>query len=442
MNDMFSPHLKVALDSDEAYASTLDLLLTKGVDVRLGDSKSTGSGKLTKELLNFKVVLENPRERFIKNPNRMLNLPAAVARFIWMMAGSDRLADIAFYEPKVRFFTDDGISVPGSSYGQRILQPRPGLNQFLAVVDRLKEDHASRRAAIAIYHPEDSVRNSVDIPCAFGVFYHIRNNLLYSTTLMRSNNAHILMPYNLFEFSLLAEVVASEVGVNLGPLTHSVISMHIYENDFESSKKVIEGFKAIDSSKFPNIPEMPQGGAIEEIRKLVILEARLRHASGGIGENNIDQWIQEGENSLTSYWRQFYFLLLLFVVRQNGSQGAIDAIKTVIDAPWKNYLQPHDFILKSDEKRGDLSILELPAASSPKIIPFQNSRTHDALKKAVETWELKNGSVSWKEFTELETLYLNEIAARGDRDEIHEEELSLRLTSIRMPKEEFKLDGN
>ena len=440
MNEILAPALPTSQDSDGAYAKTLDLLLEKGVEVQLGDSKSTGSGKLTKELLNFKIVVEDPRERFIKNPNRPLNLPAAVARFIWMMAGSDRLADIAFYEPKVRFFTDDGISVPGSSYGQRILQPRPGLNQFVAVVDRLKQDQASRRAAIAIYHPEDAVRNSADIPCAFGVFYHIRDGRLYSTTLMRSNNAHILMPYNLFEFSLLAEVVASEVGVELGPLTHSVVSMHIYENDFESSKKVVEGFTKIDAQKYPSIDKMPTGEAIEEIKKLVILEAQLRHASGAIGENNIEQWIERGEEGLTPYWRQFYFLLLLFISKQNGSQGAIDAIKTVIVSPWREYLQPHDFELKAEDRRGDISVLELPAFSNPKIVPIYQTKTLAALKKAVESWEPKKGTITWKEFSELEAQFANEIAARGDRDEIPEDEFEKALQKLRGPNE-FKLQG-
>ena len=122
-----SPAYVPSGNADEAYAETLSRLLDHGAEVTGGESLSVGSGKKCHELLNFTVVLDSPRDRLIFNEARRLNLPAAVARFLWMMAGSDRLADIAFYEPKVSFFTDDGISIPGSSYGQRILRSRPAL---------------------------------------------------------------------------------------------------------------------------------------------------------------------------------------------------------------------------------------------------------------------------------------------------------------------------
>ena len=146
----------IAVDADSAYAETLRSVLENGLEATAGASLSVGAGKPSKEILNFSCVLSQPRKRLPHNPARKLNLPAAVARFVWMMAGSDRLADIAFYEPKVSFFSDDGIAVPGSSYGQRILRSRPGLNQLESAIARLKQDPASRRAAISIYHPEDA----------------------------------------------------------------------------------------------------------------------------------------------------------------------------------------------------------------------------------------------------------------------------------------------
>ena len=176
----------LAEDADAGFAETLRAVLASGMEGTAGASLSVGSGKQSKEILNFTCVLTQPRSRLPHNPARKLNLPAAIARFVWMMAGSDRLADIAFYEPKVSFFSDDGIAVPGSSYGQRILRSRPGLNQLESAIARLKQDPSSRRAAISIYHPEDAVRESRDIPCAFGLFFHVREGVLIATTLMRS----------------------------------------------------------------------------------------------------------------------------------------------------------------------------------------------------------------------------------------------------------------
>src|SRR5207302_676113 len=151
-----------------------------------------------------------------------------------------RYADIAFYEPKVKGFTDDGISVPGSSYGRRIVQVRPGLDQLGSAISRLKDDPSSRRAAVTIYQPEDAVRESKDIPCAFGLFYHVRGGELYATLSMRSNNAVQLLPFNVFEFSLLAEVVACELGVPLGPLVYQAASMHVYDESLARAREIID----------------------------------------------------------------------------------------------------------------------------------------------------------------------------------------------------------
>jgi thymidylate synthase len=74
----------------------------------------------------------------------------AVARFVWMVSGDDRLADIRFYEEAVTYFSDNQISVPGSNYGTRLFQPRPGLNQIEGVIARLKEDPETRRAAAVV----------------------------------------------------------------------------------------------------------------------------------------------------------------------------------------------------------------------------------------------------------------------------------------------------
>jgi thymidylate synthase len=225
---------RIRRSADDAYAGTLQDLLEEGSVSQQGESLSVGSGKETKEILNYAVAITSPRERLVFNAKRKLNLPAAVARFVWMMAASDRLADIAFYEDKVRKFSDNGITIPGSSYGQRILNPRPGLNQLESVIDRLKKDAGSRRAAISVYQAEDAMRESSDIPCTFGLFYHVREGRLLTTTLMRSNNAFLLLPYNIFEFSLLAEVVAAELEIPLGTLTHHAISMHVYDHRIAS----------------------------------------------------------------------------------------------------------------------------------------------------------------------------------------------------------------
>lgn len=331
-----SPYVE---NAEGAYATTLDDVLVQGEKMVGGKSHSVGSERPYREVLNYSVRVRNPIERLIYNPVHRLNLPLAIARFVWLMAGSDRLQDIAFYEDRVRYFSDDGITVPGSSFGQRILRSRPGLNQLACVIDLLRKDSSTRRAAISIYQPEDSGRDSRDIPCAFGLFYHVRRGQLEATTVMRSNNAFALLPYNMFEFSILAELIARETEFPLGGMTHSAVSMHVYDSDYETAQAVCNAYRAgIPAARNP-VPKMPDSASpLEQVRELVILEALLRHGCAGINANNIARWISDGRDKLVEYWRQFYYILLWHVVNRRQNPGCLTTVEDVITEPWLSFL--------------------------------------------------------------------------------------------------------
>jgi thymidylate synthase len=432
-------------DADGAYAETLSRVLDHGEVVTGGNSLSVGAGKNSHELLNYSVVLSNPREKLILNEARRIYLPAAVARFVWMMAGSDRLADIAFYEPKVKSFSDDGIAVPGSSYGQRIMRARPGLNQLEAAIGRLIEDSQSRRAAISVYQPEDAVRSSCDIPCTFGLAYHVRGGKLHATTLMRSNNAFLLLPYNIFEFSLLAEVVAAELNVPLGSLTHYALSMHIYEHEVAKSREVIAGYKHPPILRNDPVPEIPAGSKpLEQIKNLVILEAELRHASEGLTGSNIDEWLARAEAKLDQYWKQFYYLLLLHVVshkcgllRSDLVQRsiALEALESVIEEPWKSYLTKGTFQVEG-AAASSVGKLISPSYEPAKVIPLRNTRAHRELRDRAEEYEHETGDkISWQQFGLLEERFADQVAAR-DGKPISKEAFAQAVTELRRDGEE------
>ncbi|MDX2264336.1 MAG: thymidylate synthase [Hyphomicrobiales bacterium] len=185
--------------ANSCFVNVLAEVRNEGVLVQ---SKDGDDNKTFYELLNHGFSFKDGRARIVANSLRTLALPVAAARFVWMMSGNNRAADIAFYEPRVLAFSDDGIIVPGSSYGARMLQSSPGVDQLSGVIQRIKNQPSStRRAAITIYLPYDAVRESSDIPCAFGMVYHPRSEKLHSTIFMRSNNAVSLLPFNLFEFS-------------------------------------------------------------------------------------------------------------------------------------------------------------------------------------------------------------------------------------------------
>lgn len=315
------PSSPVPADADAAFRQAL-------TDVLSGGHELGPAGGGSADLADYQTSFSDMRARIVTNPVRRLDVVGAVARFVWMVAGNDRLADIAFYAPQVKAYTDDGLTVPGSSYGQRLRRPSPGLDQLPGVVERLRKDPASRRAAAVIWSPEDAVRVSNDIPCAFGVFYRLRDGRLDATTVMRSNNAFRLLPFNMFEFSMLAEVVAAELDVEPGRYTHWAASMHVLDQAGERTKAntLVQGPISASAA----MPPMPaSGSALEAARLLAAAEADLRHAQSA---SLVLSLRDETARQLDEYWMALFDVLALHALRAHGADREAADLKTGIPA--------------------------------------------------------------------------------------------------------------
>ncbi len=320
-------------DAEAAYRKVLADILSTEHEIVGGETKSVGSKKRSKEILHYGLVIENPRERLVWNAKRKLNLPAAVARFVWMMAGNDRLKDIEFYEKKVAAFSDDGIIVPGSSYGHRMMYPTPGCDQIAGALCRLREDTATRRAAVSVFQPQDVTRLSSDIPCTFGLAFHNRGEFLHPSVIMRSNNAFILPPYNIFEFSLLGEAVAAEIGLNLGVMSYHALSMHVYATDYAKAEDAITADRHARTTPVPEMPRNPS--PLCQIRELVKVEAEVRHAAAGFSVHNFEsRWLPFADSRLDPYWRQFYYVLLFAMCHSVDFRSGASRLMEFIDEPW------------------------------------------------------------------------------------------------------------
>lgn len=311
---MQSGNSPVQVRWEQQFRQVLHDIIQSGEQVKADISSSVGSNQQFIDLNNYLFTLTNPRDRILANPLRNLNLYSAIARFVWMCSGSDRIADIAFYEPQVKRFTDDQISVPGSNYGTRIFQPRPGLNQVLAAVERLKKDQGTRRSAVIVWQPEDAVRESNDIPCTFGLSFYVRGDKLNITTIMRSNAAFRLLPFNVFEFTLLGELVSVLTGIPLGEYTTFAVSMHIYESELTKVRQVLDN-DAIEPCA--EMDPMPLDTTWDDICRLVQFSNAIRAATEGLTNYNYQEWLKTCDE-FDPYWGDFAKALLAFSLFKNN----------------------------------------------------------------------------------------------------------------------------
>jgi Thymidylate synthase len=405
--------------ADEAFSSIVKSLLDAPHLEAEGDgAQRTRQGSY--EQLNYSFLLNSPRRRL----SGELNAPVAAARFVWMMSANNRLADIAFYEPKVMGFTDDGLTVPGSSYGMRLRQPQPGVDQIAGAISRLKDEKDTRRAAVSIFQPIDAIRESKDIPCAFGIFFHNRDGFLKTTILMRSNNAWDLLPFNMFELSMLAEVIAVEAGLKLGEMTYFAGSMHLYDRHVQK----VNGWST--GRSLSEMTEIPQGSnPLAELTELGRFEAELRHSSTSIDNRSINEWLDRVTSRFSPYWSQFGFLLLA-AVAASRDQRTLDSVRSRISALILPFV-PRE--ATASRKESSMPIDAGPlfggAQQETNVVVFARPELRMRFAELAKQHEEKHGMIGSARLLKAQGQILDRLAARGETEALSKEVFEAALNS-------------
>lgn len=244
---------------DDVLIELYDQLLDSG-----NENRSTRGMNL--EILGVTIRIVRPRNRLSRSENRGKPF-SAIGELLWYLSGSNKLEFIYPYIRDYEKDAEDGV-LPGA-YGPRLFGSNEfGINQIMNVVGILTRKPSSRRAVIQIFDAKDIDSKHKEIPCTTSLQFHIRKNVLHMSTTMRSNDAYLGLPHDVFCFTMLQEMLACRLGVELGSYMHHVGSMHIYERHFENAKNYIhEGYQS------PNeMPIMPSGNPFELVEVLLNAE--------------------------------------------------------------------------------------------------------------------------------------------------------------------------
>lgn len=188
-------------------------------------------GRRIKELLNVSVEIENPKKRILSTPIRKISLPFAFGELLWYLSANNKVEPMEYYSKMMKSFSDDGETL-NSAYGYRIFGKHKDLpfDQWQFVVDKLKEDPDSRQAIIHLHTPNN--KPTKDEVCTLTLQFFIRNGKLDMVVNMRSNDIIWGFTYDVFSFTTFQELMANELGVDVGKYFHNAGSMHIYEKDY------------------------------------------------------------------------------------------------------------------------------------------------------------------------------------------------------------------
>jgi thymidylate synthase len=228
---------------------------------------------------------------------------------------------IAPYAPFWTRISDDGVSC-NSAYGARIFAPAPHVgierSQWEWVREELRRDPDSRRAYVHIRTAHDSFNARLDVPCTIGLQFMIRDGRLHMWTAMRSQDMILGLGNDVPAFTMFHELLALELGVQVGTYHHSVGSMHIYERDASRAEAIVENAEAA-CGLITRMPRMPCAPPIDSILQL---ERMMR--SGGDLEareqvHGIGTAIKQARIEVEPYWADIVALLGAFWFKRCGA---------------------------------------------------------------------------------------------------------------------------
>jgi len=228
----------------------------------------------------------------------------AAARFLFLLTGRRDLKFIAPFSRGVRRFSADGIDLGGSAYGAKLFGSRPGEDQVRQCVELITRRPNTKRAAATLFDPHAGDEDAVDVACCLGIVFIPRSGALDTSVIMRANDAVRLLPYNLFEFSMLGELVARLTGLKAGRYRHLAVSMHLRgENDIKLASALCNAPRTgmIDMGEMPDV-------SWDHVATLRYLAEELSDSLNGspkLLEERASDLVSCAQSALGSYWRDF-----------------------------------------------------------------------------------------------------------------------------------------
>jgi len=204
--------------ANEAYEYLHDSIIQNGVDF---DN--------TKALFNVGFYIINPLANEITNKERNWKLDYAQAEWQWYLSGNRNISELGKVYGKIpeiwKRMADSKGNV-NSNYGWQWLRN----NQIYYVINKLKEKHNTRHAAISIYDCKEHNTYEQDTPCTYAVQFTILHDKLDMCVVMRSNDLWYGFCNDQYCFSELQKMIAHEVGVEVGVYYHFAHNMHLYND--------------------------------------------------------------------------------------------------------------------------------------------------------------------------------------------------------------------
>jgi len=258
----------VSEDINSTFIQSLLYLHENGKDLLIRGSE-------VREVVDFSFCITNPKRRVLTCPFRYNNVAATIAETFWVFAGRNDLEFLINFLPNAIDYSDNDGLTWGAGYGNRLRHFHPLHNrwdlhngnvevkdgyfyentygigyydQIDSVIKTLQEDKFSRQAIIVLPQPNidyDPHIQTEDRPCTVFIQFLIRDDKLYCFVRMRSTDIiYGCFNINVFEWTLLQEIIAGILNIEIGEYHHNAVSFHYYHSMDRRIDKILSSHKA------------------------------------------------------------------------------------------------------------------------------------------------------------------------------------------------------
>lgn len=256
------------------------------------------------------LQITNPRARLSLSETKG-KLTSCLGELLWYLAGSKSLRFITYYLSRYKEESEDGRTIYGA-YGPRLFALR-GRDQITNILKLLRKKRDSRRAVIQLFDAADLEKPHREIPCTCTFQFMIRRRRLHMLTCMRSNDAFIGLPHDIFAFTMLQEILARALRVGLGTYNHTVGSLHLYAKHRKNARQYLkEGWQSTAA-----MPGMPINDPWPSIRKVLRAESAIRAG----------RKVNLRKLRLHSYWADLVRILQIYACFKKQELRGIEQIK-------------------------------------------------------------------------------------------------------------------
>lgn len=202
------------------------------------------------EILNVSIELTNPLNSLYYNTRRSSQEKYIAAETIWYFMGVNTTEFITKYASFWNQIKNPDDKTVNSAYGYCIFNDK-NVNQYEWAVNSLINDKDSRQAVMHFNKEEHQFKGNKDFVCTMYANFHIRNNKLYMSVKMRSNDCVLGLATDAAFFCILQQHVLNDLNqyypeLTLGSYVHQIDSLHLYDRNFNLVKEMLENeFKSL-----------------------------------------------------------------------------------------------------------------------------------------------------------------------------------------------------